>query len=122
MSPRSLVRRAPKPRRLTIGFRLGVSFAAILLLFGGALVVVLCSVACMAEAVLDRGPGLTEAAKAHLFEPFFTTKARGTGLGLAIARAILDAHCGRLVVTGREGGGARVQIELEAFDVAGESR
>ncbi len=46
--------------------------------------------------VADEGPGLSEAARAHLFEPFFTTRAEGTGLGLAIAREIVLAHGGQL--------------------------
>lgn len=34
--------------------------------------------------VRDHGPGLSEAAQAHLFEPFFTTKEPGVGLGLGL--------------------------------------
>ena len=39
--------------------------------------------------VVDNGPGIPEAVRAHLFEPFFTTKHMGTGLGLATARRVL---------------------------------
>ncbi len=39
-------------------------------------------------AVIDNGPGLSEAARSRLLEPFFTTKAFGTGLGLAITRRL----------------------------------
>jgi two-component system C4-dicarboxylate transport sensor histidine kinase DctB len=35
--------------------------------------------------VHDNGPGLSEAANAHLFEPFYTTKQQGVGLGLGLA-------------------------------------
>lgn len=63
--------------------------------------------------VMDRGPGIADVDKSRLFEPFFTTKKGGTGLGLAIARAIVEAHRGRILVDAREGGGTRVEVELE---------
>jgi signal transduction histidine kinase len=47
----------------------------------------------------DNGPGVPEAAAAHLFEPFFTTKpvGRGTGLGLDICwRIVVQRHHGDL--------------------------
>ncbi|MGH8678075.1 MAG: two-component system sensor histidine kinase NtrB, partial [Burkholderiales bacterium] len=43
-------------------------------------------------SVIDDGPGVAEALRAHLFEPFFTTAAGGTGLGLYIAREICEAN------------------------------
>ena len=48
--------------------------------------------------IADNGPGIAQADRARLFEPFFTTKRSegGTGLGLAIARALVEAHKGRL--------------------------
>lgn len=46
--------------------------------------------------VEDDGPGVPEAARAHLFEPFFTTRAQGTGLGLAIARQSIEDVGGTL--------------------------
>lgn len=42
--------------------------------------------------VMDDGPGVDVATRAHLFEPFFTTHSRGTGLGLYIARELCDAN------------------------------
>ena len=36
-------------------------------------------------SVIDNGPGVPAASRAHLFEPFFTTEAKGTGLGLYLA-------------------------------------
>ena len=42
--------------------------------------------------IIDDGPGIDSAARAHLFEPFFTTHSKGTGLGLYIARELSDAN------------------------------
>jgi two-component system, OmpR family, sensor histidine kinase ChvG len=56
----------------------------------------------------DNGPGIAPADKERLFEPFFTTRRAtgGTGLGLAIARALIEAHRGRLELTEAENGAA----------------
>ena len=58
--------------------------------------------------VSDNGPGIAPADRARLFEPFFTTRraAGGTGLGLAIARALIEAHRGRLELVETEKGAA----------------
>jgi len=47
-------------------------------------------------SIADSGPGLSEAAQAHLFEPFRTTKHRGMGLGLPMCRTIVEAHGGSI--------------------------
>ena len=49
--------------------------------------------------VIDHGPGVPEALRAHLFEPFVTGHAEGTGLGLAIAREMAQAQGGSLSLT-----------------------
>ncbi len=64
--------------------------------------------------VLDRGPGLSAEARAHLFRPFFTTRERGTGLGLALAKKVADAHGGTLRLIDRDGGGTAAKLELPA--------
>jgi signal transduction histidine kinase len=67
--------------------------------------------------VSDTGIGLGGDTE-RVFERFFRTsgaEARhvpGTGLGLFIARAITEAHGGRISASNREHGGATFRIEL----------
>jgi signal transduction histidine kinase len=61
----------------------------------------------------DTGPGIPKAMEGRLFESFATHgKASGTGLGLAMAKKIVDAHCGRIIVTSVPGQGATFRIEI----------
>jgi signal transduction histidine kinase len=52
--------------------------------------------------VVDSGEGIPAADRPHVFEPFYrggadaARPATGSGLGLAIARAIVEAHGGRI--------------------------
>lgn len=66
--------------------------------------------------VEDTGPGIPEEDLPRVFEPFFQSDVRhrrmGSGLGLALSRAIAEWHGGRLEVTNRAGGGARVTLVL----------
>jgi two-component system, OmpR family, sensor histidine kinase KdpD len=66
--------------------------------------------------VADRGPGIPPEDRDRVFEPFFRrdteTGRAGSGLGLAIARAVVQAHAGRIRIEGAPGGGAAVVIEL----------
>ena len=62
--------------------------------------------------VLDRGPGVSDAAKERLFTPFFTTRARGTGLGLTIVSRVAKAHGGTLEHRETPGGGATFTLCL----------
>lgn len=55
-------------------------------------------------AVQDNGPGVPEAAIAHIFEPFYTTKAGGAGVGLAVVSEIMLAHGGFVVLDNNTGG------------------
>jgi two-component system sensor histidine kinase KdpD len=72
---------------------------------GGALVV----------DVSDRGPGIPPGDEERIFERFHRgdhAGVRGVGLGLPIARAIAQAHGGRLVASNRPGGGAVFRLTL----------
>ncbi|MGD9537329.1 MAG: sensor histidine kinase [Alphaproteobacteria bacterium] len=63
--------------------------------------------------VADNGPGLPEAARAHLFEAFSGAgRSGGTGLGLVIARDLVRHHGGELglVHTGPEGTRFRIVL------------
>ncbi|HEX9291172.1 MAG TPA: HAMP domain-containing sensor histidine kinase, partial [Anaeromyxobacteraceae bacterium] len=71
-----------------------------------------------AEAVFtvsDTGPGIPAEDLAHLFERWYRgRRARypGSGLGLAIARAIVDAHRGRIWADSKEGEGSAFSFAL----------
>ena len=62
--------------------------------------------------VIDDGPGVPPDVMDRIFSPFFTTKPQGSGLGLAIVRKIVDAHDGRIDVSGRATGGTHFKITL----------
>ena len=57
-------------------------------------------------AVIDQGPGLTEAVREKLFTPFFTTRPTGTGLGLAVVQHVAILHEGEATGDNHPGGGA----------------
>jgi two-component system, NtrC family, nitrogen regulation sensor histidine kinase NtrY len=63
-------------------------------------------------AVLDSGPGLSNAA--NLFVPFYTTKPNGTGIGLVLAQQIAQAHRGSVQLVNRANGvsGCRAELRL----------
>jgi len=76
-------------------------------------------------AVEDDGPGIPAAQRDRVFDRFHrvdSSRARGrggAGLGLAIARAIVEAHGGRIAAGSSPEGGARVAFELPGFRAAG---
>jgi two-component system sensor histidine kinase KdpD len=73
--------------------------------------------------VVDRGPGVPDAAKERIFEPFQRlgdSSARGTGvgLGLAVARGFVEAMGGSLVAEDTPGGGLTMMLSLPAAPAA----
>ncbi len=63
-------------------------------------------------AILDNGPGLTNAG--NLFVPFYTTKPGGTGVGLVLAQQIAQAHRGSVQLANRTDGhhGCKADLRL----------
>ena len=62
--------------------------------------------------VADDGPGIAKEHMDELFGKFFTTREDGLGLGLTVCRQIIHAHHGKITISNRKTGGARVQIQL----------
>jgi two-component system, OmpR family, sensor kinase len=79
-------------------------------------------------AIEDDGPGIPADQRDRIFDRFHrtdTARARregGAGLGLAIARAIVEAHGGRIYAGVSPEGGARVAFDLPGFKPAGRRR
>ncbi len=63
-------------------------------------------------SITDTGVGIAPENRRRIFEPYFTTKAKGSGLGLAIARRIIEAHGGKITVSGEADHGSCFQIAL----------
>ncbi len=72
----------------------------------------------VALEVVDDGMGCSESELEHLFQRFYRTGGaieqaiQGTGLGLAIAKAIVEAHDGRISVMSIPGDGTTFSVEL----------
>jgi two-component system sensor histidine kinase KdpD len=69
--------------------------------------------------VADRGPGIPPGEEERVFERFHRAArpgVRGVGLGLPIARAIAQAHGGRLSASNRPGGGAVFRLTLPILE------
>jgi len=68
--------------------------------------------------VEDRGPGIPPDELERVFQPFYRMEASrnketgGNGLGLPITRNIARAHGGDVVLSNRQGGGARATVTL----------
>jgi two-component system sensor histidine kinase KdpD len=72
--------------------------------------------------IADRGPGIPPGEEERVFERFHRAAqpgVRGVGLGLPIARAIAQAHGGRLTASNRPGGGALFRLALPILEPPG---
>lgn len=70
-------------------------------------------------SVADRGPGIDEIEQSLIFDKFYRGKdnrysVQGTGMGLAIAKAVVEAHGGRISVTSQLGQGSVFSFTLPA--------
>jgi two-component system, OmpR family, sensor kinase len=72
-------------------------------------------------SVSDTGPGIAPDQLGRLFDRFYRTDAArardlgGSGLGLAIARAIVEAHGGRIWAESPPGAGAIIRFEIPGY-------
>jgi two-component system sensor histidine kinase KdpD len=63
--------------------------------------------------IADQGQGIPKEERDRVFEPFVRGEGSiGTGLGLAIARAIVEAHGGKIRIGASPGGGTAVIFDL----------
>ena len=67
---------------------------------------------CLRIEIGDRGPGFDEKVLLQAGHDFITTRAEGAGIGLFLAHAAVERLGGRIVLAGREGGGAVTRVEL----------
>ena len=76
-------------------------------------------------SVTDTGTGIPKDQIPHLFDPYWQPKAErrglGVGLGLSVAKAIVQAHGGRLWVESAPGAGSTFNFGLPATEGAADS-
>lgn len=68
-------------------------------------------------SVADRGPGIDDFEQALIFDKFYRgreqrSRIQGTGMGLAIAKAIIEAHGGKISLTSQLGQGSVFSLIL----------
>jgi signal transduction histidine kinase len=63
-------------------------------------------------SVQDSGRGMNDEERERAFEPYYHGERGGAGLGLTIARAIVEAHDGRMGIESSVGQGSRVWFTL----------
>ncbi len=68
-------------------------------------------------SVADHGAGIDDMEQGLIFDKFYRGKnqryrVQGTGMGLAIARAIVEAHGGKISVTSQLGSGSVFHFSL----------
>jgi signal transduction histidine kinase len=67
----------------------------------------------VAFEVEDHGEGFVDGEEGRVFEPFYRRSEQGSlGLGLSLVKRIAEAHGGRAYAANREGGGAKVGVEI----------
>lgn len=71
----------------------------------------------LTTSVADRGPGIDDFEQSLVFDKFYRGRnqrlqVQGTGMGLAIAKAIVEAHGGRIGVTSQLGHGSVFYFSL----------
>lgn len=68
--------------------------------------------------IKDNGPGIKAEDLPHVFERFYrgdlsrSRKTGGTGIGLTIAKALTEAHQGKLQIVSEYGKGVQVEVQL----------
>jgi signal transduction histidine kinase len=76
---------------------------------------------CVIISVEDEGPGIPIGDVPHIFDRFYRSEdaqknTAGAGLGLYLARAIIEAHGGKIWVDPRRDNGARVLFSIPRSD------
>ena len=66
----------------------------------------------MTFAVVDAGRGITAEQLPRVFERYYRQGGKGLGLGLYIAKAVVDAHGGRIWVESKPNEGSRFYFTL----------